>query len=322
MSFDGSNDAVYLGSIDVTGSAISLAAWIKADDFGTYDARIISKANGVNDADHWWMLSTIGDGSGLRFRLKTNGTTHTLISSNGVIAAGQWRHVAAVYDGSAMRLYRDGIEVASMSKTGPLSTSAAVLAAIGNNPAGVGERPFDGRIDDVRIYNTALDTADLAALIAGGAPNAAPMVIAGPDQTVIGMVAALSGAVVNDDLPSPPGSVSARWVQVAGPSAAAFADPLAASTNVAATVAGQYTFRLIADDGQVKTASEVTVVFGPATNPADFDADGDVDLDDFVTLKKHFGTAGNTSATGDTNGDGLVDLDDFVIFKQNFGALS
>ena len=52
---------------------------------------------------------------------------------------------------------------------------------------------------------------------------------------------------------------------------------------------------------------------------ADFDLDGDVDLDDFVILKSNFGT-GTTHAEGDANLDGGVDLDDFVILKNEFGS--
>jgi hypothetical protein len=42
-----------------------------------------------------------------------------------------------------------------------------VEIAIGNNPPGAGEVPFDGLIDDVRIYNQALDAAELADVAAG-----------------------------------------------------------------------------------------------------------------------------------------------------------
>jgi hypothetical protein len=53
----------------------------------------------------------------------------------------------------------------------------------------------------------------------------------------------------------------------------------------------------------------------------DADADGDVDLDDFVLLKTYFGlTGGATWGQGDFNADGTVDLDDFVILKNSFGA--
>ncbi|MFW6154219.1 MAG: PEP-CTERM sorting domain-containing protein [Planctomycetota bacterium] len=53
--------------------------------------------------------------------------------------------------------------------------------------------------------------------------------------------------------------------------------------------------------------------------PGDADGDGDVDLDDFVVLKTHFGT-GTTWAEGDFDGDADVDLDDFVILKTHFGT--
>ncbi|MFW6154854.1 MAG: hypothetical protein ACOC95_06515 [Planctomycetota bacterium] len=59
---------------------------------------------------------------------------------------------------------------------------------------------------------------------------------------------------------------------------------------------------------------------GPALQ-ADFDGDGDVDLDDFVILKTNFGV-GTTHAEGDADGDGDVDLDDFVILKNEFGSTS
>ena len=56
------------------------------------------------------------------------------------------------------------------------------------------------------------------------------------------------------------------------------------------------------------------------TTPGDIDGDGDVDLDDFVILKKNFGAADATRAQGDLDTDGDVDLDDFVILKANFGG--
>jgi hypothetical protein len=39
--------------------------------------------------------------------------------------------------------------------------------AIGNQPTGAGNRAFDGRIDDVRIYRRALSSTELGELVAG-----------------------------------------------------------------------------------------------------------------------------------------------------------
>ncbi len=54
--------------------------------------------------------------------------------------------------------------------------------------------------------------------------------------------------------------------------------------------------------------------------PGDADRDGDVDLEDFVTLKNNFGSSDATWADGDFNGDAAVTLEDFVILKTHFGT--
>ncbi len=66
---------------------------------------------------------------------------------------------------------------------------------------------------------------------------------------------------------------------------------------------------------------DVQIVAGdtpPTTLQADFDGDGDVDLDDFAILKTAFGV----NADGDADGDGDTDLDDFSILKNEFGTAS
>ena len=187
LEFDGVNDRVDLGVMNVYGSEMSIAFWFKADDFDISDARFISKAIGTSSHDHYWMVSAINK-TKLRFRLKTNGGTTTLISPTGVLSTDQWQHVTATYDGNQMKLYRDGELVANMLKSGEIDTSDNVLAAIGDQPQGAGSKPFDGLIDDVRIYSKALDTEQIRTVI-DTIPepdiNVAPVAIAGTDQTVI-----------------------------------------------------------------------------------------------------------------------------------------
>ena len=52
-----------------------------------------------------------GPDTRLRFRLKTLGTTSTLIAPTSDVVIGKWSHVVAVYDGATMRLYQDGADV-------------------------------------------------------------------------------------------------------------------------------------------------------------------------------------------------------------------
>jgi hypothetical protein len=169
LSFDGVDDHVDVGFFDVTGEALTLAAWIRSADLGncsSSDCRILSKATSTAEADHWFMLSTIDSGGSavLRFRLKTGGTTTTLIASGGALPENAWVHAAAVYDGAAMELFLDGVPVGSTSKTGSLAGDPGVGVWIGGNPPDGSAKPWNGRIDEVRIYDRALTAAEILAL--------------------------------------------------------------------------------------------------------------------------------------------------------------
>ncbi len=169
VGFDGINDYVDVGAFDVPGGAITLTAWFNSSDLAntpSSDGRIISKAMGTTEAEHYWMLSTIKSAADtrLRFRLKAGATTTTLVASSGDLTEGSWFHAAAVYDGETMKLYLDGVAVGSMPKTGSIAQSAAVPVWIGGNPADPTIRPWKGAIDDVRIYKRALSAGEVLAL--------------------------------------------------------------------------------------------------------------------------------------------------------------
>jgi hypothetical protein len=180
LNFDGEDDLVEMDPFDVVGGGITLAAWIKPDDFDINDGRMISKAQEWGENDHWWMLSTIDPGSVLRFRLKTNDgqATTTLIADSGGLVAGEWAHVAATWDGSDMRLYKDGAEVGSTAKGGSeVATDPNLKVAIGSQPSDAFAadpshvaKYFDGLIDDVAVYSRALSPDELQQLAGGAGP--------------------------------------------------------------------------------------------------------------------------------------------------------
>jgi hypothetical protein len=168
MDFDGTDDLVELGKFDVVGG-ITLATWIKADDFEINDARVISKAKEWGGDDHFWMLSTMSETS-LRFRLKTDeGPGTATLISDPVLEAGVWTHVVAAWDGSMMRIYKDGVEVASQEKGGSaVAVDPSVSVAIGSQPSDAfASDPshvakfFDGLLDEVRIYDRALSDLEV-----------------------------------------------------------------------------------------------------------------------------------------------------------------
>jgi hypothetical protein len=166
LRFDGVNDRVEVGTFSVSGSALTVLAWVRSENLancpGNHDCRILSRANGSAEQDHDVMLSTIVSGgvTRLRFRLKTAGNTATLIASSGNLEANTWFHAAAVYDGVQMRLYLDGMLVGSQAHTGLLTVSSGKQTWVGANAPGA-EMPWQGQIDEVQVYRRALSQSEL-----------------------------------------------------------------------------------------------------------------------------------------------------------------
>jgi uncharacterized repeat protein (TIGR01451 family) len=76
------------------------------------------------------------------------------------VLANTWTHLAATYDGTAVRLYVNGVQAASVARTGNLATSTNPLQIGGDSIYG---QYFRGLIDDVRIYNIALTASQIQA---------------------------------------------------------------------------------------------------------------------------------------------------------------
>jgi hypothetical protein len=167
LQFDGKNDYVDLGSVDVSGSGLTMAAWFKADSFpgSSQDPRIISKAKGTAANDHVFMLGTIKSGSDtvLRARVRVDGSTTTLIANSGKLKTGIWQHAAATYDGSYLRLYLDGAEVGKQRLSGKIDVDPNIKVAVGSQPGG-NTRLFDGLLDDVQVLKRAISRSELRVL--------------------------------------------------------------------------------------------------------------------------------------------------------------
>jgi len=169
VAFAGLTDRVTVPSFEVGGSGLTIAAWVfpRSFDGTANEARFVSKATGTSGAQHVWMLGNYLDGSALRFRLQTSsGGTTSLVSPQGQLPLDTWSHIAGTWDGSTMKLFLNGIEIASIAKGGTIPASSADVG-LGNQPLGAGDRPLDGRLDEVRIYSRALSGTELQAIAAG-----------------------------------------------------------------------------------------------------------------------------------------------------------
>ncbi len=159
LIFDGEGNYVGCGndtSLDIT-EAITIEAWVKPSAFLTTPdhSTIATKA-----LAYYFQV----DGSGyLRvYQYKTSSAGYH--SSNNPISLNVWQHVAYTYDGSNVRMFINGVLDKTIPVTGTIQVSNMHLG-IGMNLDASGNpytkfyRQFQGEIDEVRIWNTAL-TAD------------------------------------------------------------------------------------------------------------------------------------------------------------------
>lgn len=126
--------------------------------------------------------------------------------------------------------------------------------------------------------------------------NAAPVVNAGTDLTVLaGQSATLAGAATDDGHPGP---LAVQWTKRSGPGDVTFANAASGPTSAAFSTPGTYVLRLTASDGELSTYDELTVTVttaAPTNLPPTVNAGTDASI--------QFGSA--TTLVGTVSDDGL-----------------
>jgi glucose/arabinose dehydrogenase/chitodextrinase len=133
-------------SLDLT-TEMTLEAWVRPTQTGDAWKDVVYKANDV------YYLEGASPNSGVP---ATGGTyaASPLYSNAGPLPQGTWSHLAATYDGATLRLFLNGVQVASRPESGPIQVSSDPLTIGGD---GIYGQFFVGLIDDVRVYDVALD---------------------------------------------------------------------------------------------------------------------------------------------------------------------
>ena len=168
FEIDDGVDRVDAGTFNVGGSAISVSAWVRPED-GVFDGRIIFKSTANDIPDQDWGL-VIDESQELDFRIKAGGA-RDMLQYSGSMSPGKWFFVVGTYDGTTMRLYINGVEVANMlhSVGGALDEDSTATVTLGDSP--IGDRAYDGRIDDARIFSRALCPTEIYGQYKSGRPD-------------------------------------------------------------------------------------------------------------------------------------------------------
>ncbi len=170
---DGVNDYVDTGRWSVSGTGLTLFAWVRCESGIADEAAILSKAAGPDEDDQYWMLGTHRKGGEvrLRLRLRTQGKDRKLDASTGAVKPWEWAFVAGVYDGSKMRLYLNGVEVDTKNEHRPLDVHAGAEVWLGGVPGDPRALPWAGRLDEVAVFDRALGADVIAELYRARLPQ-------------------------------------------------------------------------------------------------------------------------------------------------------
>jgi hypothetical protein len=189
-----------------------------------------------------WMIDSENIQTGFE---NSSGANHFVISPSNY-SDGNWHYAVGTYDGSAVKLYVDGVQVASnlTTRTTPTPIPTTPPGTIPDNTGiqpvriganslelvdGKGNGYFIGSIGEIRVWNRTLSAEEVSAAYNNGlfnttgqvlylpfsSQNHRPVADAGPDLTVNeNQVILLNNSKGSD--PDPEDTIIYKWTQIGG----------------------------------------------------------------------------------------------------------
>jgi len=156
--FDGADDYVNCGTdttLDLAGQ-LTVEAWIKGNPVNSSYARIIDKyqfyaKQGFN------LVREPGTNSIMLDFWATDGSKLSTVANKPVFDE-QWHYVAATFDGNTVKMYVDGKYENQLITGNKIIQHCPDPLMIGDGFDGAAWFPYGGYIDEVRVWNTALDS--------------------------------------------------------------------------------------------------------------------------------------------------------------------
>lgn len=154
MRFTGSSNShasTSIGAAQKPTNALTFSAWAKKQGSGGNSPRGLLMSSSGSYIDECY-------NGNILFSLVLS-TGQKLISGGSCPTTGSgWHHYVGTYDGTVAKLYKDGVEVASLATTGQVQYNSNPFT-IGCYDGGA--YCFNGDIDDVRIYNRSLSPSEV-----------------------------------------------------------------------------------------------------------------------------------------------------------------
>lgn len=154
LNFDGSNDYITIPdnpSLEILGSW-TVSLWLYPNSV-TGDHNLFQPAG--SSATNFWTINT--SGTEVRY---TNNNVADFPSSGFGLSTGQWIQITIVKSGSVVYFYKNSSLISTASSvTEPASFSSGGGIIGARSESSSLNYYYNGQIDDIRIYNYALTTA-------------------------------------------------------------------------------------------------------------------------------------------------------------------
>jgi hypothetical protein len=156
LNFDGASNKVDLnyGNAVNTQAGMTFSCWVNMDDeAATSDEIFLGANNGTNQR---FYLAVYNENFSFGY-----GSEAWVDSSPNNVIAGEWAHICLTTTSGAQVLYVNGVSSQSKSVSSTFTLASDIYVAQQGTSTDYG---FDGKISDVRIYDSVLGAADIAKL--------------------------------------------------------------------------------------------------------------------------------------------------------------
>jgi arabinan endo-1,5-alpha-L-arabinosidase len=162
------NAAIFNGSSGVrlpngliAGNSYSVALWARPDQLTMFTTTFF----GARDPNNWVSLVPRGGDFAGQNTMLWSGTAWYDAPTGTQIPVGQWTHLAFTASEGAIKVYVNGVERFSGVNFPNVFTTTSGTFGLGVN---WWDTPYQGQLDELRVYNYALTAADVAALAETG----------------------------------------------------------------------------------------------------------------------------------------------------------
>ena len=164
LALDGRDDYLVAESLSLPTNAFTIALWFNPDfnlDAGSNRMDLVYWGGQVKPyGDKPYLTFNKLSSGEIGFHVSIGQTEYDISTKTSSWTSSTWYHIAATFDGTDIKIYVNGILENTAAHPGTHYASNSVYFGIRTD----GQYAFDGKLDDIRIYDEALKENEIAQL--------------------------------------------------------------------------------------------------------------------------------------------------------------